>query len=282
MSDLFGGLDLSDLDGITDREHKEFRAFYQQRFGHIHRGLTYLLDTRPDALKRFRLYVKTGTDPYRAGRAFGFGFLLEYALAGYQVGVRYAVRQLNRLGLSREECLDGFAVCALYCGPRGLETIARALDDYAWVEPENPYPFPTHWSHNPAQLASGIDFTTPELSAEEEKKVRDWYVRTLGEVPRYVDFLAAHQPEMLKVYRNRFETCLKVLPNQVLPFTLIHFNATRANVPGIRENVLLARGLGMTKGEALQAVMSGMYAGIEAISVVDEAVRDVFDSWLAS
>ena len=204
-------------------------------------------------------------------------------MAGYRVGVRYVVKGLQSSGMNREQCLDAFAVCALYCGPRGLETIARAMDDYAWIEPANPIRFPAHWTHDPAALTTGVDFSKPELTAEEEASVRDWYQRTLGEVPRYVDFLAAHQPEMLKVHRGRFETCLKVLPNQVLPTTLIQFHATRANLPGIRENVLLARGLGMSKREALQAVMGGIeYAGIDAVSVVDEAARDVFDSWQES
>ena len=272
-----GGLDLSNLDGATERERAEFRAFYQRRMGHVHRGLTFLLDTRPDALKRFRLSTMVGHD---GPRPIGFGFVLDYAMAGYEVGVRYQIGSLQAAGLDRAQCLDGIAICALYCGPRGLETIARALDDYAWIEPETPVRFPSHWTVDPSALASGIDFTDSGLSEAELERIRAWYLRVMGQVPRYVDFLAAHEPEMLKVYRNRFETCLKVLPNQVLPATLIQYHATHGNLPGIREHLLLARGLGMTKREVLHLVMAGTeYGGIEAISIVDEAAGDVFASW---
>lgn len=279
MAELSGGLDLSNLDGASALEKAEFRSIYQRRLGHVQRGYDFLLDNRPDALKRFRLMTMTGHDPSHP-RVPSFGVLLDYVMTGYQVGIRYTIRNLQSAGLNRDQCMDGFALCILYCGPRGLEAAARALDDYAWIEPEKPAQFPEHWTMDRSALSSGIDFDTKELSAEEEQKVLAWYLRTLGEVPRYVDFLASHEPEMLKVHRNRFETCLKAMPNQVIPATLICFHAARGNLSGIRENVLLARGLGMTKSEALQAVMAAIeFGGIDVVSVVDEAARDVFDSW---
>lgn len=126
MAEPVGGLDLSDLDSVTESERKEFRDYYQRRLAHIQRGLTFLPDNPPDSLKRFRLMVTTGHDPAHV-RPLSVGVLLDYMS--------------------------------------------------------------------------------------------------------------------------------KALPNQVIPTTLIQFNATRGNLSGMRENVLLARGLGLTKREALQAVM---------------------------
>jgi hypothetical protein len=161
-----------------------------------------------------------------------------------------------------------------------METVANAMDGYEWIEPKTPMVFPPNWEPDPAAFDSGLDYTRMELSAEELGSLREWYLRWAGEVPDYVDFLAANAPRVLKINRSRFETCLKVLPKQFLPHTLLQWNATRGYGPGIRENLLLARGFGITKDQVLKALVTGIEnGGIETMSVVSQAAGDVLKAW---
>ena len=39
-----------------------------------------------------------------------------------------------------------------------------------------------------------MDHTTREASKADMRRLRGWYLDTIGEVPRHVDFLARHRP----------------------------------------------------------------------------------------
>lgn len=275
----WGGLDLSVLDGVTDEERKRFSDFYTGRFDHVHRGLEFMLEERPDALKRFRLYVY-GYEALEPARKFGFAFFVYYSLMGYQPGVRYAVRQRQRQGMTREEALDAIAISFLRTGPSGGETIARALDGYDWIVSDERMPLPEGWHHDHSVLLAGIDYSSPELSKEDLDRLRDWYLRVPGEIPPHVEFLARHDPHTLKANRGRWEHCLKALPVQSLPYTLLGFDALRMSKHGVRENTLLCKALGVSKAATVGAISAAMeYGGQDNVDVAAEAVADVFDAW---
>jgi hypothetical protein len=281
MSEPYGGLDLSNFDAVTAEERDAFHAFYETRFGHRHRGLEFLLENRADVLKRFRQYVRVGYDsPSAVDRPYCFGFLAYYALIGYDVGVRYQVRTRQLQGMSKSQCLDGIAIASLEIGPRGMETVAIALDNYQWFEPTESIAVPVGWDASLEALDSGLDYSSPNLSAAEFEKLQQWYLRWLGEIPPYVGFLGTHHPNVLKSYRNRFEHCIHELPKQAVPYTLLHFNVLRGCSGGIRENVLLAKGFGMTKEQTLRAIASGMeYGSVNNVNLVHDVAADVFDAW---
>ena len=281
MSELYGGLDLSNLDGVTPEERDAFHTFYETRFGHRHRGLEFLLENRVDVLKRFRQYVRVGYDsPSAVDRPYSFGFLAYYALLGYDVGVRYQVRTRQLQGMTKSQCLDGIAIASLEIGPLGMETVAIALDDYQWLAPVQSLAVPVEWDPSHKAFDSGLDYSSPNLSATEFEKVQRWYLQWLGELPPYVDFLGRHLPNVLKSYRNRFENCVHELPKQAVPYTLLHFNVLRGCSGGVRENVLLAKGFGMTKEQTLRAIASGMeYGSVNNVNLVQEVAGDVLDAW---
>ena len=137
--------------------------------------------------------------------------------------------------------------------------------------------FPPEWSFDPHAFDSGMDYSTREATEEDMRRLRDWYERMLGEVPRYVDFLARHRPGLLKAYRDRYEHAIRdSLPKQMLPFLLLHANVVRGFREGIRENVLLGRALEMTREQLLDAICSAvLHAGVEALSIADEAAGDL-------
>ena len=284
MAQVNRGLDLSDVSSVTGQERDQFSAFYASTLGHTHRGLDYLLAEDPATLKRYRHYSDVATPGnYESERkVFVFGFLPFYAVIGYDVGVRYLIHTRQRMGLTKAQILEGIAISFLVMGPAGMETVARALDGYAWQTPEKPAEFPDGWAPDPGAFAAGLDFSEPRMSPDELSAVLRWYETTLGEVPRHVKFLAANRPDLLKAYRQRFENCVRELPRQIVPTTLLHYSVIRGSAAGIRDNVLLARAFGVTREITLNTIGSASLNGIEGIDLVDEAAGDIFEDWDAA
>src|SRR5262249_48908506 len=137
--------------------------------------------------------------------------------------------------------------------------------------------WPAHWNVDAAAFSSGIDFSSIDLLPNELELIEGWYEETCGEVPRWVGFLAEHRPQLLKVYRNRFEHSVReAMPKQMFPFLQLHFNTLRGFQEGIREAVLMGRGFGMTRDDLLDAILwAWVYGGPAAISIVEEAAGDV-------
>ena len=113
------GLELGDMETVTDHEVSAFAGFYNNVLGHRHIGLDLWLETRPDVLKRYRQYSDTATprtfeDDHRIT---GAGFTTFYAVVGYDVGVRYAVHMMQVAGLTRAQVYESLAICFLVAGP---------------------------------------------------------------------------------------------------------------------------------------------------------------------
>jgi hypothetical protein len=282
MTSASRGLDLSNMTELSAEERAEWAGFYNKTLGHSHIGLDFWVENGPETLKRYRLYSDCATpNQYESSRKIVvFGYLPYYALIGYDVGVRYLLYTRQRMGMTREQILEGIAISFLVHGPAGMETIARALEHFEWIEPEQPAEFPDGWAPDAAALSSGLDFSTREMQRGEAELVRTWYEETIGEVPRYVDFLLRNRPELLKAYRNRFEHSVKILPKQILPTTLLHYNVIRGFRDGIREDVLLCRSFGVEKELVLNTIGSASLNGsMEGFNIVDEAAGDVFAQW---
>ena len=279
------GLELDDMENVSGQEVSAFANFYNSVLGHRHIGLDLWLDTRPDVLKRYRQYSDTATprtfeDDHRIT---GAGFTTFYAVVGYDVGVRYAVRMMQVAGLNRSQVYENLAICFLVGGPRGMETIALALRDYEWLEPTRPATFPDGWAHRPEFLRSGLDFSTREMLDGEMELLEDWYVRTLGEVPPYVELLLDLRPALLKAYRNRYENLLRELPTEFIPASLLHYDVIRGFGDGIRENVLLLRALGVSRDQVVNiAGSASLNGGMAGFSIMAEAAGDVLRDWGAN
>jgi hypothetical protein len=282
MTDVNRGLDLSRPGETTPEERQRFQEWYGRVLGRSHRGLDFWLDTAPDTLKRYRHFANSADVGERIQDRVltQFGFLQYYALTGYTAGVRYLVHIYQTIGCTREMILEALTIAFLHTGPRGMETVAEALDDYPWITPDHPPEFPAGWAPDPDAFISGLDFGDPALSEAEAGLLADWYRRWLGEVPRYVPHLTRYQPRLLKAFRNRFEHCVRVLPKQFVPTTLLHYNVTRGFGDGIREDVLMCRGFGVSLEEVQSTIGSALlYGGMEAASIVDEHAGDVLAAW---
>jgi hypothetical protein len=239
------------------------------------RGLNFWLEQqRPDVLQRYHDFAATHR------RFHGFSFYTFYALTGHATGVRSLAYMNQVMGFTKEQILEGLGIAFIHGGPRGMETIAEGLTDFEWRTPEKPVEFPKGWDVDPDAFRSGLDFSTWTLSPDETHTLEAWYERWLGEVPRYVRFLAKNRPDMLKTHRYRYENLIRVLPKQVLPMTLLSYNVMRGFEDGIRENVLLARAFGVAKQDVVEEINQTLInAGMEALDIVDRAVGDVLARW---
>src|SRR3546814_9957502 len=99
-----------------------------------------------------------------------------------------------------------------------MQAVAEAARGIEFEEkPANPGNYPEGWAADIGAFRSGIDYSTVDLTADEKAKLYDWYLRTIGEIPPYVRFMAEHRPRLLKTHRARIENMLYILPKQMWP-----------------------------------------------------------------
>jgi hypothetical protein len=277
------GLDLTDLDHVTPEEIAAFREHYTRLHGRPHAGFDFFLASNPSAVKRYRLFAAHTAIPFGEWltlTATNFANIAWYARMGYAEGIRYIVHiQQSAGGSSKAEVCEGLAISLYHAGAQGGEVIAEALRDYKWQEPEKPADL-SGWVAGRGLLASGLDFSDPRLLPGELARLETWYLNAIGEVPDYVRFLGKHRPEALKAWRNRYEHLVSTLPVQLLPLASIKISTYSCTAELIRENVLLARHLGVSRDDTLMTAISGLlYGQMEAAAMLERLAGDVFDHW---
>src|SRR5215469_15722025 len=157
------GLDLTSVERTSTGEQRAFQDYYRKVIGRPHRGLDFWLGTRPDVLKRYRLFAEMQSRPgglQTDWRFHAFSFYTFYAMTGYAVGLRYLTFMNQVQGLTKAQILEGLGIVFLHGGPRGMETIAEALSDFEWTTPEKAADFPDGWAVDPDAFRSGLDFST--------------------------------------------------------------------------------------------------------------------------
>lgn len=280
------GLDYSSPDTLTAEEVAAFREHYVYTKGYSIPAFEFWLDFRADVLKRYRASVPSMTTRAEPDCLVKncLTMLHHYAIVGYEDGILYEVRLSQRRGATRGEVLDTLAIAFLHGGPLGSRFVATSSGEFlkGWTEEgsADEKRWPAGWSFDPHAFDSGIDFSSTRATREDMDLLIGWYKRTLGEVPRYVRFYAEFRPDFLKAYRNRLENVIRGgLPKQMLPYLLLNFNITRGNADGIRENVLLARAVGVSKEQLVDAfAWASIYAGVEGVSLADEVAGDILRS----
>ena len=278
------GLDISNPDVTTPEEIANFRRFYDRVKGGSLPSHEFWLEFRPDVLKRQRARVRQNHVPGERSLplAHALAYIHLYAVMGFEYGIKYEILLSQAGGATRAEILDTLAVAFVHAGPRGFHYVQSGSVEVlrTYVDPPPVEKFPAGWTFEPKAFDSGMDYTRPDATPEDMRRLEDWFQRTSGEVPRYVRFMMKNQPGLLKAYRNRLEHAIRdALPKQMLPYLMLQLNTTRGFADGIREAVLLGRGLGMTKAQLIEAIGWGMsYGGPNAVSIAAEAAGDVLES----
>ena len=273
-----------DPDVTTPEEIETYRKFYIRTKGYSLPAFEFWLEFRPDVLKRYRAnFVRETTSAEEQGRplAHVMAMLHYYAIVGFEDGILFEIKLAQSHGATRGEILDTLAFAFIHANPMGMQHVALASLEHMknWEEkPPRPDRWPGGWSFDADAFRSGMDFSSPEPTPRDMEALNDWYQTRLGEVPRYVGFLARHRPGFLKAYRNRFEHALRDgLPKEMVPYLLLNFNVTRGFRDGIREAVLLGKSIGLTKAQLVDAICWAYYGGMDAISIAEEAAGDILE-----
>jgi hypothetical protein len=271
------GMNLLEPDVTTDEEIAQFRKFYAFAKKEQNKSYEFWLEFRPDVLKRHKLRTATRT----VGPGYplpALAALHQYVISGFYDGIGYEIELARTMGARRGDVLDTISVAFIHSGHPGMYEVTRHADALRnYTEVPDAERFPPNWSFDPGAFDSGMDYSVREASPEDLRRLMDWYQRVLGEVPKNAKFLAEHRPDLLKAYRNRYEHAIREsLPAQMLPFLMLHYNVVRGFKDGIRENALLAKALGLTKPQVLNAIcLAELHGGAEVFDVVTEAAGDV-------
>lgn len=244
-------------------------------------------DYRPDLIKSHRMNMRHA-GPQITGQTrlpFVPADLHLYLLTQFTMGVEYELIACQNFGYSRAEVMDIIAVAA-------LDTVSQGMNDACtpktvdlirgWTDPDVPGDhFPSNWKIDPDVMTSGIDLGEPGLTDAEASDLRAWYLRIAGEIPPWLELLDRDSRGYAKTQRIRWERALKVSPPAMLPFLQLHYNSSRANLEGIREQTLLGRGLGMTKDEVVATIIHGamVMGGLGSLSTAERAVGDILRNW---
>ena len=279
------GLDVSRPDEMTAAEIEAYRSEYTGSNKGLLDSFEFWLEFRPDVLKRHKARTRHFSSTKEPSHPLVglLGAIHQYTISAFREGIAYEIRLAQTNGATRTDILDTLSVAFIHSGHRGMYAAADYagyLREYVDPQPSSVPRFPDGWSFDPGAFDSGMDYGSRDATTEDMDRLHDWYVRTLGEVPRYVGFLAAHRPGLLKAYRDRYEHAIRdSLPKQMLPWVLLNYNVVRGSHEGIRENVLLGRALGVTREQLLDAICFGvLHAGANALGIVDQAAGDVLAS----
>jgi hypothetical protein len=290
VSISFRGMNIMRPDVTTQAELEEYLSYKDQATGRPVASHALWADLRPDVLKRFLAFVYQihGSETFSSP----LPYLNVYAVGGWPEGVRYMMALadsgtfMTGPGYSRAAIVETLAL-SFYLAPTWgtvlvADTIRECLASHREPGPDSPAPWPEGWRVAPEQLQAGLDYSTPELTKRDHDALTDWYLRVCGEVPASVKLYARYRPNLLKAERNRWENIVRTgLPNQMLAFLLIHYEVWRGNVAGTRDAILLGRGLGLSKAQAVDALWYGgcFFGATGSIAAVADAVDEVLEQW---
>ncbi len=278
---------LYEPDVTTQEEIDVFRAFYARTKGYSLPAFEFWLELRPDVLKRYRANFRrevSSEEEKSRPLPHVLAMLHYYSVVGYGDGVLFEMKLAQTEGATRGECLDAIAFAFIDAGPMGMDAAAKTSLEFmkSWQDAKEPPAagrWPPGWSFDRNAFRSGMDFSSPQASKQDLQALQDWYQTTLGEVPKYVQFLAKHRPNFLKAFRNRYENALRDgLPKEMVPYMLLFLNVCRGFRAGIREAVLLGRSFNMTQAQLADAICwASYYGGMDGISIAQEAAGDLLD-----
>jgi hypothetical protein len=271
-------LNVLDYDVTAPGEWEAWAEGERARRGFVQPAFELLADLgRHDVVKRWLAGLQQC--PLESGIPPNMLFIHYYAISGFVPGV---IAEIKFGRHTKDEVGEALAVALLHSFGIGMFAVAPEVREYlrTYQGPSTPIAWPDGWAPDADFLRAGLDFSTLEMLPGELELLESWYVRVTGEVPRHVRFLGELRPSVLKAYRNRFENTLRVLPKQVLPWLQVHYHALARNEEGLRDNLLLAKGFGLTQTQIVDALVWAMlYGNVEVVSLVDRAAGDVIRKW---
>jgi hypothetical protein len=206
--------------------------------------------------------------------------MLSYMVQGWETGIRNTFHTLHRNGLTKAQIMEIVLFAQLYAGMRGLGHVYHAAGDLLPVmgEPKRAPAFPPGWAPDADAFHCGLDLSARDLTPADLAALTAWYERTIGYLPRSVQFGIKRHPQFVKAYRAKWEVAIKTLPKQVAPYLLLRHHTTQGSTDGLREAVLLARAWHMDDEWIMRGIVSTVmyFTGTEGLYTAYNAVEDLF------
>ncbi|HEX8968870.1 MAG TPA: hypothetical protein VF937_13370 [Chloroflexota bacterium] len=247
-----------------------------------------LLDHRPDyarffydGLRSFRTRLEltgTSTDNPVQLTITSFQHLPMYILYGWETGIYNEFRHLQSRGLSKAQLMELVMFAQLQAGIRGLQHVYNAVGRYLpdWRDGPGQVPLPEGWSADPDAFKAGLDLSTRELTTQDRANVLAWFERTLGYLPRSVEFALSYHPEFYKWHRARWEVIFQKLPKQAAPYIMLRQHMLTGNRDALREAVVLGKAWGISREWIVHGLaVTAYYTGFDALSAAQDAVADI-------
>ena len=240
-----------------------------------------LYDTIPAFRNRLRQTGEDDTDNVEI-IAESLQHLPMYILYGWETGIYNEFRHLRYRGLSKAQLMELVMFAQLQAGMRGLQLVyngaSRLLVDLP--DPGETAAFPRGWAPDPDAFKAGLDLSARHLTENDRTNLIAWYERTIGYVPKSVQFALSFHPELYKWHRARWEVIFQTLPKQVAPYIMLRQHMLTGNLDALREGVLLGKAWGITREWTVHGLMvSAFYTGFEGLYFANNAVNDVLESW---
>jgi hypothetical protein len=253
--------------------------------------MPFLIDHLPGHYKRMRQHVQatmTGRDgvnlPIMAYLLFA---IHSYAAINFPKGLHYEILSAHHLGAPKGLVLDVLGYAYLSSGPPGITSAADMSDAFLrdWVDAPDlrPVKWPEGWGPNPAAFRAGIDYSTPDLTAEELQLISEWHQRMHGVVPRHVNLFGRLHPQALKQQRIRYERSIgNVMPAQMAPLLMLQLSTLRFQPDVMRQSIHEARVLGCRRHHVVQTIEAGLrQTAVHPLYLeqASDAIHDLLAGW---
>ncbi|MBV9892835.1 MAG: hypothetical protein JO020_01555 [Chloroflexi bacterium] len=287
------GLDLSNIDHTTQQEIDAYLTSRWKGRGPLYDqyAMSLMLDYAPDFAKLHwrgaEVFRTLPSDPETYDPAFAtpnsIQQLHSYMVLGWETGIRNQFRVLRRLGFTRGQIMEIVMFGRLVAGMRGLGHVYHAVGDMLpdYADGHGNPTFPGGWEADPLAFRSGLDLDTNELTDHDRKCLADWYERTIGYVPKSVQFGMRWDPQLLKVHRAMWERAIKTLPKQVAPYLMLRDATLNSDRDALREAALLGKAWGLTPDWIIRGITQTVqyFTGLRGMYAAYDAVDDILSNW---
>jgi hypothetical protein len=283
------GLDLTSIDTITQQEIDTYLTTRWKGRGPLYDqyAMSLMLDYAPDFAKLhwwgaevFRT-LPSAPDTYDPTFATPNSLqqLHSYMALGWETGIRNQFRVLHRLGFTRSQIMEVVMFGRMVAGMRGLGHVYHAVGDVLpdYQDGHGHPTFPEGWAADPDAFKSGLDLSTPDLTPEDCANLTGWYERTLGYVPKSIQFGIKWDPALLKVHRAMWERAIKTLPKQVAPYLMLRDATLNSDRDALREAALLSKSWGLTRDWIVRGITQTVqyFTGLRGLYAAYDAVDDI-------
>jgi hypothetical protein len=115
------------------------------------------------------------------------------------------------------------------------------------------------------------------MTPNDVQRLTTWYEQTIGFVPDSIVFGLKRHPQFVKVHRAKWETAIRTLPKQVVPYTMLRHHMITGNRQGLREAALLAKSWGITSEWIVKGITNSAFyfTGFDGLYAAQDAVDDL-------